>query len=471
MNFDIDIAIFVGYLIINVGFGLYWGRNNKTIQDYALGGRNFSTSTLVSTIMAGYLGGDYLFITLAQVYTTGLHYAIGCLGMAFGLAIIAYVFVPRMGEFLGKVSIAEAVGGLYGKRVRLIAAICGSVVASGFIALQFKVFATIFKSYLGISSDYAIYLAGFIVISYSAFGGIRSVAFTDVIQFFTFGVLIPVLSIIIWHEYTNIKGFEVKLATTNTLFDYKEFIGFSNSKFWSLTFLFILFSLPSLDATLFQRISIGRSTVQVKKAFIISSILLLLILCGMSWIGFLLFNIDSALEPDNLVHYIINNYAHVGLKGFILVGLGAMCMSNADANLNSSSVILTHDFLTPLGIRFKNELILSKVIALTIGMVALFLASLDYDLLSLVFMTQSYNLVAIPFMLAILGFRTTEKAVLIGIAAHFICVPIWRQFFMDTTGVDSLVPGWFTNAIFCIGSHYLLKQPGGWFPKKKEVMG
>jgi Na+/proline symporter len=35
MNFDVDIAIFVVYLIINVGFGLYWGRNNKTIQDYA----------------------------------------------------------------------------------------------------------------------------------------------------------------------------------------------------------------------------------------------------------------------------------------------------------------------------------------------------------------------------------------------------------------------------------------------------
>lgn len=466
MYIDVDIAIFVIYLVTNVGFGLYWGRGNKTIQDYALGGRNFSTGTLVSTIMAGYLGGDYLFITLAQVYTTGLHYAIGCLGMAFGLLLVARIFVPRMREFLGKVSIAEAVGDLYGKRVRLIAAICGSIVASGFIALQFKVFATIFKSYLGISSEYAIYLAGIIVVSYSAFGGIRSIAFTDVIQFFTFGVLIPVLSVIIWHEYTNINGFSFEQATSNSIFNYQEFLGASNPKFWSLTFLFILFALPSLDATLFQRISIGRSIEQVKQAFTISSLLLLLILCGMSWIGFLLFNVDPTLEPDNLVHYIINNYAHIGLKGFILVGLGAMCMSNADANLNSSSVVLTHDFLTPLGFKFKNELMLSKVIASTIGAIALFLASLDYDLLSLVFMTQSYNLVAMPLMLAILGFRTTEKAVLIGIVAHFICVPIWRQFFMDVTGIDSLVPGWVTNAVFCIGSHYILKQPGGWVANK-----
>jgi Na+/proline symporter len=252
MNFDIDVAIFVAYLLINVGLGLYWGRGNKTIADYALGGRNFSTGTLVSTIMAGYLGGDYLFITLAQVYTTGLHYAIGCLGMAFGLLLVARIFVPRMEEFLGKVSIAEAVNDLYGKRVRLIAAICGSVVAAGFIALQFKVFATIFKSYLGISSDYAIYLAGFIVISYSAFGGIRSVAFTDVIQFFTFGVLIPVISIIIWHEYTNINGFSFENATNTPIFNYQEFIGFSNPKFWSLIFLFMLFATPGFIQLFFK---------------------------------------------------------------------------------------------------------------------------------------------------------------------------------------------------------------------------
>jgi len=287
MNFDIDVAIFVAYLLINVGLGLYWGRGNKTIADYALGGRNFSTGTLVSTIMAGWLGGDYLFITLAQVYTTGLHYAIGCLGMAFGLWLVAYVFVPRMREFLGNISVAEAMGDLYGKRVRIISAICGSIVAAGFLALQLKVFASIFKSYLGVSSEYTIFLAGFIVIAYSAFGGIRSVAFTDVIQFFTFGVLIPVISIIIWHEYTNINGFSFENATNTPIFNYQEFIGFSNSKFWSLIFLFMLFATPGFDPTLFQRISIGSSTEQVKKAFTISS-LLLLILCGMSWIGFLL---------------------------------------------------------------------------------------------------------------------------------------------------------------------------------------
>jgi len=56
--------------------------------------------------------------------------------------------------------------------------------------------------------------------------------------------------------------------------------------------------------------------------------------------------------------------------------------------------------------------------------------------------------------------------VLIAMAANFICVLIWRQFFMYT-GIDSMVPGDIASLVFLVGSHYLLKQPGGWIAKRK----
>ncbi|MGV2433227.1 MAG UNVERIFIED_CONTAM: hypothetical protein LVQ98_08275 [Rickettsiaceae bacterium] len=118
MNFDIDTAIFLTYIVINVGFGLYWGRGVKTIRDYALGGRNFSTGTLVATIMASWVGGEYLFSDMAETYIDGFYFVVGCTGMSFGLLLLSYVFIPRMGEFLGALSVAEALGGLYGKEVK-----------------------------------------------------------------------------------------------------------------------------------------------------------------------------------------------------------------------------------------------------------------------------------------------------------------------------------------------------------------
>ena len=198
----------------------------------------------------------------------------------------------------------------------------------------------------------------------------------------------------------------------------------------------------------------------------------MLILIGMAWIAFLLFNIDPNLNPKDLVQYITNNYAHTGLKSFIMVGVVAMCMSTADSNINASSVLLTHDFCYPLNIKFKSELVLSKIISVVLGVISIYLALLDYDLLPLVFMTQSFYIpiIDVPLILAILGFRSTTKSVLIGMGAGFVSVIVWRIYFMDTTGVDSILPGTIVNLIFFMGSHYLLKQNGGWINKKNNQL-
>ena len=472
MQFDIDTAVFIVFLTLNLVVGLYYGRGVKNIKDYSLGNRNFSTGALVSTIVATWIGGDYLFITIAEVYTTGLHYAIGCLGMVVCLFLNAYVFVPKMSEFLGSISVASAMGDLYGKHVRLISAIGGAIASAGFIAVQFKVFGYILNDFLGLSGNYPIFLAASVVILYSSVGGIRSVTFTDVIQFFTFGVLIPVLGIVIWNDLSSLPTFNLVTAVQHPLFNYEEFLGLSNPKFWSVLLLFLLFSIPDLNPTMFQRVAIGRSVSQVKKAFSISAILLMLILIGMAWIAFLLFNIDPNLNPKDLVQYITNNYAHTGLKSFIMVGVVAMCMSTADSNINASSVLLTHDFCYPLNIKFKSELVLSKIISVLLGVISIYLALLDYDLLPLVFMTQSFYIpiIDVPLILAILGFRSTTKSVLIGMGAGFVSVIVWRIYFMDTTGVDSILPGTIVNLIFFMGSHYLLKQNGGWINKKNNQL-
>ncbi len=40
MTPDIDVIIFIAFLVTNLSVGLKSGRKLKTIQDYALGGRN-----------------------------------------------------------------------------------------------------------------------------------------------------------------------------------------------------------------------------------------------------------------------------------------------------------------------------------------------------------------------------------------------------------------------------------------------
>jgi Na+/proline symporter len=92
-----------------------------------------------------------------------LFYIIPGLCFSVSLLITAYVFVPRMGEFLGNNSVAEVMGNIYGKEARIITAIAGTIAAVGSIAVQFKAFGNITAYFTIISSTEAIIISGVIV--------------------------------------------------------------------------------------------------------------------------------------------------------------------------------------------------------------------------------------------------------------------------------------------------------------------
>lgn len=90
MNFNIDIAMVVGFLILTLLVGLGHGQKVKTIKDYALGGRDFSTAALVSTIVATWVSGSGFMIALSKTYSDGLHYKFAASGFVIAFFIIAF---------------------------------------------------------------------------------------------------------------------------------------------------------------------------------------------------------------------------------------------------------------------------------------------------------------------------------------------------------------------------------------------
>ena len=250
MTPDIDIIIFIAFLIINLVVGLTYGREVKTIRDYSLGGRNFSTATLVSTIVATCVTGSGFFIILTKTYSDGLYYLIPTVFIIIQMFITVYFLIPRMGEFLGSVSVAEAMGDIYGKEIRLITAICGILKMVGGIAVQFKVFGNIFNYFLGMDPTYAILLASAIVVVYSSFGGIKAVTYTDVIQFITFGFVVPLIGVVLWnHIYNSNILFSEVIKNSN--FDYEKVLDIGNPKLWDIIPLILYFIMPSTDPTSF----------------------------------------------------------------------------------------------------------------------------------------------------------------------------------------------------------------------------
>ena len=306
-------------------------------------------------------------------------------------------------------------------------------------------------------------MATLIVTMYSALGGIRSVTFTDVIQFFTFGVVIPIIAYVL---LTSIDNLDIVADTlsNNPLFDYKRVFDFSNPLAFQQLLLFLLFIVPGFNPSMFQRIAMARNTSQVSRSFIIAAITCLFFEIIINWISILTLSISPDLAPDDVVKQVVLNSSYIGLKGAILAGIMAMIMSTVDSCINSTAVIIVHDFCKPLKIKFiKSELFSARIASWIIGALSLLLSLHEGSLLELLVISELIYMpvVSVPFVMAILGFRSTEKSVILGMAAGLIAVII-GTFVLDTPDVNNIFIATLANLVVFVGSHYLLKQKGGW---------
>ncbi|MHB9148196.1 MAG: HD domain-containing protein, partial [Candidatus Amoebophilus sp.] len=94
---------------------------------------------------------------------------------------------------------------------------------------------------------------------------------------------------------------------------------------------------------------------------------------------------------------------------------------------------------------------------------SLLLALKKTDLLNLILVSTSFYMpiVTVPLLLAIFGFRSTPRAILIGMAAGFLTVTSW-EYMLKHLVTNSVIPGMLANLIFLMGSHYILREKGGW---------
>lgn len=459
---NIDIIIFAVFLVANLVVGLLHSRQVVSLRDYSVGRKDFSTATLVSTIVVSWVGGWYVFEILGNTYKDGLYFVIIISGAFICLWLVGQLAV-RMGEFLNNLSVAEAMGDLYGKAVRIIVAATGLLNVLAAVAMEFKVISKVITLLFDIDSAWVPWIpviAAIIVIMYSVFGGIRAVTFTDVLQFFTFGTFLPILALVIWNNLKDPNQVAHMLAT-NPNFNLREVIGW-NPKFIDTLAMFLWFVIPAIDPVVFQRISMAQNVEQVKRSFRYAGIIGLLAGLSLVWVAILLLANDPNLEPEKLLNHVIKNYTTEGFRGFIGIGITALAMSTADSYLNASAVLLTNDIAKPLGINVQREALFAKALCLLSGLFALLIALRITGVLELLQFANSFYMpiVTVPLLLALFGFRSSKRAVLLGMALGITIVVSWHIFLGNSNLI--VLTGMLASLIGLLGSHYLLREAGGW---------
>lgn len=138
-------------------------------------------------------------------------------------------------------------------------------------------------------------------------------------------------------------------------------------------------------------------------------------------------------------------------------------MSTADSYINSATVLIAHDIIEPLGdslIKPENKLLLLRMVAVCIGCFGLMLAvNTGGGLLQLLVKTLSFYMpiVSVPLLLAILGFRSSSKVVITGMASGSMAVMLCYLLGIYEDGEATV--GMLANLTTFIIVHWLLGSP------------
>ncbi|MCX8145846.1 MAG: sodium:solute symporter family protein [Azovibrio sp.] len=172
------------YLMISVGIGLYAATRVHTAKDFAIAGRHLPMPVVMATVFATWFGAEAVFGVSATFVNEGLR---GVVADPFGSSlclVIAGIFFATKLYRLNILTLGDFYRLRYNRTVEVLVTLCIVVSYLGWVAAQIKALGLLFHIVTGgaISEDMGMVLGTAIVLTYTTFGGMFSVAILDFVQ-------------------------------------------------------------------------------------------------------------------------------------------------------------------------------------------------------------------------------------------------------------------------------------------------
>jgi len=426
----IDILIFIIYFAVMLGVGFYFFKKNQNIEDYYIGGRSLGSWHIGLSVVATDVGG-------------GFSIGLGGLGFTIGLAGSWMLFTGLIGAWLSGVVLIPIVSKLsvkhrfftfpqifehfYNSKVALIAGIISAIGYIGFTSSQLLAGAKLASAtFVEIDFLTILIIMGVIAVVYTGIGGMKAVIYTDTIQWII--LMSGLIFIGIPISYQAIGGFDaIKACLKPELLSLRN-IHWQQLVNWGITIIPIWF----VGMTLYQRIYASKSESQAKKAWFIAGLFEWPLMAFMgvtlglfSRVAFengmfteIGYSVSTGIDPEMGLPILLNKVLPVGLMGLMLSAYFSAVLSTADSCLMAASGNLQTDILGKI-FKFKqdrkSQLLTSQIITLSVGTLALLLASYMTNVLELMLYSYAFMVsgLFIPILVALYGKKPNSLAAIL----------------------------------------------------------
>lgn len=458
----IDISIVAIYLILCLVIGLRKSTKIKNIRDYAVGNKNFSTFIIIATVFATYVSGNTTVGNMEGVYNVGLLYAIPLLFTSFNWFIVKNIYAKRVNKFHDCISMSEIMYKLYGNVGLNLTNIVLVLRTIGFIAIQVTAIGYLFNYFFNFPYIQGVLIGVSILALYSALGGVRAVALTDVFQFLIFFVALP---LVCGYAYFQAGGYD-KIVSLLPETHLKIFTNANNTiSFFSYIFWIVL---PAVSPPYTQRLLMAKDKKQLMSSYNILMMLSIFFAITIFVLGFCIRTIYPGIDAKIALYTFIGNLPSISL-GFMVAGILAVIMSTADSWLNSLSVIISHDVIKKIfpNISDRTELLSARIATVVCSIFAVIIALYSGEIFKLILLVENfyYALILIPFTVGFFNFKMAPIPLLASFISGFVCTLIIRLC-VGEFGILSLTFGTLGSAIGFFVAYYIQVKMG---IIKKEV--
>lgn len=358
----VDYVVIVGYLLLILGFGSFFGRYTKSTRDFFFSGAKFSW-WLIGMSMVATGVGSHSFVKYAQKgYEYGMSSGMSYMNDWFFIPFFMFGWLPII--YFSRVrSIPEYFQRRFGTVARFLAVLAILEYMIGYIGYNLFTLGTVAQQVLGVEIWQAIVVISVISGIYITAGGQTAVIFTDLAQGFMLlfaGLLLFVLGL----DYLafdgamldGLKTFWSHLSLSERL----PFAGFNEpldfnfiGVFWqdgiagSITFLFI-------SQGLIMRFLAAKSVNEGRKAILFNTVFILpismIVVGNAGWLGNVMVDmglIDAPSDSRDIFIGVAGLICLPGIFGFVLAALSAALMSTIDTLTNATAALFIYDVYQP----------------------------------------------------------------------------------------------------------------------------
>ncbi|AKD02260.1 sodium/sugar symporter [Pontibacter korlensis] len=359
MNFStLDFIVFIGYCLLIIVVGIWVSRekkgHTKNSTDYFLASKSLPWWAIGASLIASNISAEQFIGMSGSGFAIGLGIASYEFMAAATLILVAKYFLPiyiKEGIF----TMPQFLKLRYDDRIRTSLAIFW-IMLYIFVNLTSVLYlsALALSVVLGISTTYATIGLAVVAVSYSIYGGLKAVAWTDVIQviFLIMGGLVttylaldavsggagPVQGMGMLFEQAPEK-FDMILSEDNPF--YKDLPGISvlvgglwiaNISYWGF------------NQYIVQRALAAKSVKEVQWGLVFAAFLKLLIPLVVVIPGIAAFALNADISRyDEAYPWLLGNLVPTGMKGLAFAALIAAALSSLSSMMNSTATIFTMD--------------------------------------------------------------------------------------------------------------------------------